>query len=79
MEIVVYALLLILVASNWYWIGQCNKLLDKLMSRNYTEYAQNKNLERPKSRPAPSEEVHPLDVSYEEEAANKMNTMMGIG
>jgi hypothetical protein len=69
----------VFMAQHWFHTRQVNKLLDKLMSRNYTEYVQSKNLERPREAPQPVGEVNPLDVSYEAEQADKMNTMMGMG
>lgn len=67
------------MVQHWLHVRQINKLLDKLMSRNYTEYVQSKNLEKPKIPPQPVGELNPLDVSFEQEQADKMNTMMGMG
>lgn len=64
-----------LVASNVYWAVTVQKLINKLMSRNYYEYLQAEALKTPSvATPPPAPEV---DIEDERQARD-MNAILGI-
>ena len=51
----------------WYWSRQCQRLIDKIMSKNYTEFVQTENLAKPSPpRPNQSLELDPSDPLLDE-------------
>lgn len=71
-EVSFITLVAVLIASNTYWAMVCLKLTNRLMSRNYAEYAQ--AIYKPKPTKAP-----PPDMSdpVAERNARDMNAMIG--
>lgn len=77
MEVVVICLTILLIASNTFWILCTQKLLNKLMSRNYNEYV---TAER-SLRAVPKVQVPTEDPSVkmmEEKRAMDLNQIMGM-
>ncbi len=66
----------LLLASNGLWAFLCIRLMDRLMSRNFAEYAQVKQSFKKKIEQKGPDElvIDPID----EMQAQEMNSMMGI-
>lgn len=73
MEVSFYVIVALLVGSNVFWALLCLKLTNRLMSRNYMEYAAVLN-------PPKSPKSTPQDMSdpVAERNARDMNAMIGI-
>jgi hypothetical protein len=72
-ELSFVALVALLIASNAYWALVCLKLTNRLMSRNYAEYAQSAYRPKP-TKPIPQDMSDPVA----ERNAKDMNAMIGI-
>ncbi len=70
MEYVIYALVILNIAQLVFWSRQVQKLVDKLMSRNYAEYVQVNN------PPLPTVIVED-DLVEETDVLNELNGMIG--
>lgn len=70
---VILVLVLFLIAQQVYWMIFTQKLLNKVMSKNYAEYVQ---VENTKTKEKTKEE--PFEDPYAERQAHDANTMMGM-
>jgi hypothetical protein len=69
---------ILLLMSNAFWFYKVNDLIDKIMSRNYGEYAQTKKYLAPepiKEQPKEEMTVDPYDT----QRANELNGILGLG
>lgn len=67
----------LLVASNLFWFYKCDRLLNKLMSRNYAEYAQVQKYLEP-DKPVDGSELNSVDP-LDEQKAREINGLFGFG
>lgn len=67
---------ILLLASNALWAFLCVQLMDRLMSRNYVEFKQGKQIGTASKKAIAPDElvVDPIDAIQ----AQEMNTLMGI-
>lgn len=76
--ILVSAFVLIMLLWNVYLMRQNSQLLDRLMSRDYSEYASTKKFAETK----PQQQAEPNEVTidpYDAQRAREINGVMGIG
>lgn len=74
--VIALASFIALLAWNIVLLRQNDKLMNKLMSRNYAEYAQSESFL--KREPEPEDEAEPEDP-YDEQRAREINGIMGMG
>lgn len=67
----------VLIGSNIFWAIVCNRLVNKLMSRNFGEYLQAKNV-APKKKKTQKLELDPVYIKEEQRIADNANTMLGL-
>ncbi len=67
---------LLLIATNVFWAFVVVRLTDRLMSRNYVEYAQGKVLGKPQPMSQATTEL--VEDPIDQQQAQEMNSMMGI-
>lgn len=73
MEISLYVLVALLISSNIFWASVCLKLTNRLMSRNFGEYAQ--AIKKPTPiKPIPEDMSDPVAERH----AREMNSLVGI-
>jgi hypothetical protein len=73
---IILALVLLLVVQQIFWAKMCSGLLNKLMSRNYYEYAQAQALKYPSAQ-----KLQVVDDEVDPEAerqAREINSLMGM-
>lgn len=79
MDIENIVLATLLVSSNIYWAYVCHKLINKLMSKNYYEYAQGDSLKKDGGEKSAIDELQ-LNLMDDDgvRKAMEMNRLMGI-
>lgn len=74
--IVVAFLSLLLIAQQGFYMWQVHRMLNKLMSRNYTEYAQVNHVYGPKTQNGFSVPIENEDIGPDR--VKELNRMMGM-
>ena len=72
----IFTLASLLLISNILWIAVIFRLLNRLMSRNYAEYVQAKQIGKPK--PVPEVKIDPVVELSEKRRAEELNKIMGM-
>lgn len=76
-ELIVLILLSVLFfATNVFWLVTVNRLINKMMSRNYGDYVQADKFKRP--RIVPNQAEDPALEMLDKKRANELNQIMGM-